>query len=621
MATYMERYGVLARTLDVAFVHGHLYITPVPLAGPRDPRRTPPRALVWMMSRTAPDVPSSQPGGPPTRSIADRGAPSAEHWFAVEREQWRQRNAEIEAVDPSSLDESQLADHLRACRAARHERLPASLRAARRRPAARRAADRPMPGVGHRPRPGHRRARRRLIGAARHGGVPVDARHRVRPRLPDVERARRQRRSRRRRQPRHPRRSPARTSRRAPRRAATRWLPTPAPLSGSVTTTARSPPRGRWGCCAGRCWPPAATCARPIRPRHGGDRRRARVVVRRPSRSPSTSSTPDVTAGPSDSALDAPQTIGPEFAIPPLDALPRPLALIGAAQLATAEHMFTDDHPVGVGTDCYTGRALVVDDPTVAMDSFEPGDVIITTATSPTWNALLVARRRARHRQRWPRVARRGHRPRARHPRGHRRPDGLPAAAHRHHRHRRPRPGHRDRRQPTVNAATLPERAVARRVAHRAHHRSGPTATLPALTGLTMRRDRRRAPRRRRGRLRRVTTTASSRDGHSPRTADSDIASCSPTSAPPPAATPRSSPATTTSWGSTSGSRRLCTEWQLHDHPTSCIDRLDRHAPTGRRHRPSTGRRTHQVPPVHRAILDRARTAAGRRHSTPSPRR
>ena len=45
MASYMERYGVLARTLDVAFVHGHLYITPVPLAGSREPRRTPPGAF------------------------------------------------------------------------------------------------------------------------------------------------------------------------------------------------------------------------------------------------------------------------------------------------------------------------------------------------------------------------------------------------------------------------------------------------------------------------------------------------------------------------------------------------------------------------------------------------
>jgi len=58
MSSYMQRYGVLARTLDVAFVHGHLYITPVPLAGPRDPRRTPPR------SRDA-TCPPRRPGGAP----------------------------------------------------------------------------------------------------------------------------------------------------------------------------------------------------------------------------------------------------------------------------------------------------------------------------------------------------------------------------------------------------------------------------------------------------------------------------------------------------------------------------------------------------------------------------
>ena len=52
--------------------------------------------------------------------------------------------------------------------------------------------------------------------------------------------------------------------------------------------------------------------------------------------------------------------------------------------------MLGDEHPVGIGTDCYTGRALVVDDPTVAMTMFEPGDVIITSATSPSWNTLLV---------------------------------------------------------------------------------------------------------------------------------------------------------------------------------------------------------------------------------------
>ena len=115
MASYMQRYGVLARTLDVAFVHGHLYITPVPLAGPREPRRTPPRALVWMLSRLHPAFRRRNRAA--RHALEDRPWRAVtEHWFAVEREQWRQRNTEIEAVDPSSLDEPPLADHLRACR-------------------------------------------------------------------------------------------------------------------------------------------------------------------------------------------------------------------------------------------------------------------------------------------------------------------------------------------------------------------------------------------------------------------------------------------------------------------------------------------------------------------------
>ena len=91
------------------------------------------------------------------------------------------------------------------------------------------------------------------------------------------------------------------------------------------------------------------------------------------------------------SALDAPNSLGPEFAIPPLSALPRPLALIGAAQLATADNMFERAAgAVGIGDRPYTGRALVVDDPHEAFALVEPGDVLITSATSPSWNVVLA---------------------------------------------------------------------------------------------------------------------------------------------------------------------------------------------------------------------------------------
>jgi pyruvate,water dikinase len=91
------------------------------------------------------------------------------------------------------------------------------------------------------------------------------------------------------------------------------------------------------------------------------------------------------------SSLGAPLRLGPEPSLPPLTALPRPLARIVAAQLAAADHMATDHSGVvGIGEAPYTGRALVVDDPTVALGLMEPGDVVVTDTTTPTWNVILA---------------------------------------------------------------------------------------------------------------------------------------------------------------------------------------------------------------------------------------
>jgi pyruvate,water dikinase len=66
------------------------------------------------------------------------------------------------------------------------------------------------------------------------------------------------------------------------------------------------------------------------------------------------------------------------------------LALIGAAQLAVADGMATGDEAIGIGERVYCGRALVATDPGEAFGALEPGDVVVTSATSPSWNALLV---------------------------------------------------------------------------------------------------------------------------------------------------------------------------------------------------------------------------------------
>jgi pyruvate,water dikinase len=63
---------------------------------------------------------------------------------------------------------------------------------------------------------------------------------------------------------------------------------------------------------------------------------------------------------------------------------------MGAAQLAVSDHMRGTGIVVGIGNRSYIGRALVVDDPTVALCEIEPGDIVITQATCPAWNAVLA---------------------------------------------------------------------------------------------------------------------------------------------------------------------------------------------------------------------------------------
>jgi rifampicin phosphotransferase len=388
MAAYMRRYGVLARTLDVAFVHGHLYITPVPLAGSREPRRAPPRTLVWMLSRLHPAFRRRNQAA--RRALEDRPWRAVtERWFAVERDEWRRRSSEIEAVDPSSLDDPRLADHLRCCRQhvvsgyLRHfelhgdDLLPVGLLIARCRewgidPALATGA---LAGASTGPRATEVSGWMLVTGydldcltwnelddtvepQVSSRRVPVDlgahvpAEHHVELEtlVADARNAV------------HLRDDngaltaawPMGLLRRAMLAAGHRLFPADPTFAVEATVDELA----------------SLLTGRESVSFDGLDRRRRERA--------------------DDSALDAPSTIGPEFALPPLDALPRPLALIGAAQLATAEHMLGDDHPVGIGTDCYTGRALVVDDPTLAMATFEPGDVIITPATSPSWNSLLA---------------------------------------------------------------------------------------------------------------------------------------------------------------------------------------------------------------------------------------
>jgi rifampicin phosphotransferase len=115
MAIGMERHGVLARSIDVGYVHGHLYITPVPIAGPREMRRTPPVAAVWLLSRVHPEFRRRTRSA--RRALTERPWRAvAAHWFDTERFEWERRNTAIQDIDVTALDDRALAEHLRSCR-------------------------------------------------------------------------------------------------------------------------------------------------------------------------------------------------------------------------------------------------------------------------------------------------------------------------------------------------------------------------------------------------------------------------------------------------------------------------------------------------------------------------
>jgi len=389
MGVYMERYGCLAKTLDVAYVHGHLYIAPVPLAGPREMRRTPPAAAVWLMARLHPQFRRRCRAA--RRTLVERPwRDVARQWFATERAQWERRDAALQAIEPAGLTSAELVEHLRECRTLvvdgyrRHfelhgdDLLPIGLLIAR------------STEWGISPAT----AMSALAGAS-----PLSAGTLEPPAWKLVtgydldsltwgELAS------------HPAVVPARA-------------PEPLDLHSMVPSKdhaeldrlvedarAAVPLRDDNGALTG-AWPmgllrramleagrhlafddPALAVELTVdelvdRLQGSAHPSAPEIVLRRADRARR-------------SALVAPHALGPDFALPPLSALPRPLALMGAAQIASADHMRGGSGEVGIGARSYTGRALVIDDPATAMDLIEVGDVVVTRFTCPAWNSILA---------------------------------------------------------------------------------------------------------------------------------------------------------------------------------------------------------------------------------------
>jgi rifampicin phosphotransferase len=109
-ADFFERYGLPARTLLPAFVHGRVFITAAPLAGPAT-NRVPPAALMWLAVRM---VPAFRRRAAAARRAA-RERPwreEVDRWYAVDRPAWQERNRALDAVDPAKLGDVDLTAHL-----------------------------------------------------------------------------------------------------------------------------------------------------------------------------------------------------------------------------------------------------------------------------------------------------------------------------------------------------------------------------------------------------------------------------------------------------------------------------------------------------------------------------
>ena len=114
-AIYFERYGLPARTLQPAFVHGRVFVSAAPLVGPAS-NRVPPSWLLWPAVRLVPAF--RRRAAAAERTTTERPwLAEAEHWYTVERPAWRARNETLDAVEPAKLDDGDLAAHLESVRA------------------------------------------------------------------------------------------------------------------------------------------------------------------------------------------------------------------------------------------------------------------------------------------------------------------------------------------------------------------------------------------------------------------------------------------------------------------------------------------------------------------------
>ncbi len=105
-------FGGVVGSLDMQVVNGALYRRIVPLIGAdKDTGKIPPAPVLWLATRLHPEFRRRERTA--RRVQADKSyLDQVKGWFAGERDQWQDDNRAIQAIDPTTLDDAALADHL-----------------------------------------------------------------------------------------------------------------------------------------------------------------------------------------------------------------------------------------------------------------------------------------------------------------------------------------------------------------------------------------------------------------------------------------------------------------------------------------------------------------------------
>lgn len=110
----LERYGLPLSTVRAELVEGCFYVRPQAVGEGDKPSAMPPKPIMKLIARVHPEL--RRRNRTASKVWAERRwRAEVDHWFTHERPMMIERNLALQAVDPASLDDPALADHLAAC--------------------------------------------------------------------------------------------------------------------------------------------------------------------------------------------------------------------------------------------------------------------------------------------------------------------------------------------------------------------------------------------------------------------------------------------------------------------------------------------------------------------------